>query len=43
MELEPKFCDVIAERYIKLKGTCDDVILVRDGKEIGYNEVERST
>jgi len=40
MELEPKFCDVIVERYIKLKNGYDDVILLRDGKETKYEELK---
>lgn len=40
MELDPKFCDVIVERYIKLKGSHDDVILSRDGKETKYEELK---
>ena len=39
-ELEPKYVDVIIQRYINLKGTDKDVFLIRDGKKIPYNEVE---
>ena len=39
-ELEPRYIDVIINRYINLKGTDKDVFLLRDGKKIPYNEVE---
>lgn len=39
-ELEPRYIDVIIQRYINLKGTDKDVFLLRDGKKIPYNEVE---
>ena len=39
-ELDPKYIDVIIQRYINLKGTDKDVFLLRDGKKIPYNEVE---
>jgi DNA modification methylase len=33
VELEPKWCDTIVKRYIKVTGK-KDVVLLRDGKEI---------
>jgi DNA modification methylase len=38
-ELDPKYIDVIINRYINLKGTDKDVFLIRDGKKIPYSEV----
>lgn len=38
-ELDPKYCDVIIQRYINLKSSADDVYLIRDGKRIGYEDV----
>ncbi|KRN88720.1 site-specific DNA-methyltransferase [Ligilactobacillus ceti] len=40
VELEPKFVDVAVKRYIELKGSSEDVILIRDGKEYKYSDVE---
>lgn len=31
--------DVIIQRYINLKGTDEDVYLIRDGKRIEYKDV----
>lgn len=40
IEFEEKFVDVAVKRYIEFKnGQTDDVILIRDGREIPYNEV----
>jgi DNA modification methylase len=33
-ELDPHYVDVIVQRYINLKGTDEDVYLIRDGKRI---------
>ena len=38
-ELDPRYVDVIVQRYINLKGSDDDVFLVRDGKKIPYKDV----
>lgn len=40
MELDPKYVDVIVNRYINKVGTSDEVYLLRDGKKITYAEVE---
>ena len=39
-ELDPKYCDVIIQRYINFKGSGDDVFLIRDGEKIPYEEVK---
>lgn len=39
-ELDPKYCDVIIQRYINFKGSAEDVFLIRDGEKIPYEEVE---
>ncbi len=36
MELEPKSCDCIVERYVKLTGKNDDVFVMRGGSKISY-------
>lgn len=37
LELDPRYVDVIVKRYINLGK--EDVILIRDGKEISYSEI----
>ena len=39
-ELDPKYCDVIIQRYINFKGSAEDVFLIRDGEKIPYEEVK---
>ena len=39
MELDPKYCDVIARRYIEQTGSDEEVFLLRDGRKISYAEV----
>ncbi len=39
MELDPKYCDVIAKRFINQVQTDDSVFLLRDGNKIAYNEI----
>jgi site-specific DNA-methyltransferase (adenine-specific) len=39
MEFDPKYVDVIIQRYINFKGSDEDVFLIRDGEEIPYNEL----
>ena len=40
VELEEKFVDVAAKRYIKYKeGRCDDVYVIRDGQKLSLDEV----
>ena len=38
-ELDPHYVDVIVQRYINLKGSNEDVYLIRDGKRIEYKDV----
>ena len=40
MELDPKYCDVIVQRYINLFNKEDDIFLIRDGKKIPYKDVK---
>ena len=41
-ELEPKFVDVAVARYLQAHdGNCDDVFVVRDGREIPYADVPK--
>ena len=39
-ELDPHYIDVIIQRYINLKGSDEDVYLIRDGEKIPYSEIE---
>ena len=39
IELDEKFCDVIVNRFIELKGTDKDVFVLRDGKKLPYSNV----
>ena len=40
MELDPKYCDVIAcKRYIEYKKSDADVFLLRDGQRLAYHEI----
>lgn len=41
IELDPKYVDVIVNRYIAQAGTADKVFLVRDGKKIPFAEAEK--
>ena len=38
-EIDPIYIQVILERYIKYKGTSDDVFLLKDDKRIPYKEI----
>ena len=38
-EIDPIYIQVILERYIKYKGTSDDVFLLKEGKKIPYKEI----
>lgn len=42
IELDEKYCDVIVRRYIELKGSSDGVSLLRDGKELYFDDVLNS-
>lgn len=39
LELDPKYCDVIVERYINLVGSFDEVSVERNGKMIKYADL----
>lgn len=39
IELDEKFCDVIVKRYIEQAGKTDDVYVIRDGKNISYDDL----
>lgn len=39
IELDPKYCDVIVQRYIKHAGSFDDVSVVRDGQTVRFSEL----
>lgn len=39
LELDPKYCDVIVERYINLVGSSDEVSVERNGKRIKYADL----
>lgn len=41
-ELDPKYCDVIINRYINLKGSDEDVYLIKEGEKIPWHEVSDS-
>ena len=40
-ELDEKFADVIAKRYMEAVGSDEDVFLLRDGEKIKYSELEK--
>ncbi|EAC4040209.1 DNA modification methylase [Listeria monocytogenes] len=42
IELDEKFCDVIAKRYIEQVGIDEEVYLIRNNKKIAYRELEVS-
>jgi len=39
MELDPKYCDVIALRFAKMQNTDSGIFLLRDGQKLSFNEV----
>ncbi len=39
IELDEKFCDVIVKRYIEQVGSSDGVTVLRDGKQLSYQDV----
>ncbi|MGN0597233.1 MAG: site-specific DNA-methyltransferase [Ruminiclostridium sp.] len=41
IELDEKYCDVIVKRYIEQVGSADGVFVVRDGKTMGFDELEK--
>lgn len=40
MEIEPKYCDVIVNRYAKLVGTTDNITVERDGKVLPFEDAK---
>ena len=42
MELDPKYCDVIVQRYIEQVDSDQKVSVERDGKSIPYSRVKKS-
>ena len=40
MELDPKYVDVIVNRYIDKVGSSKEVVLLREGKEYSYDEMK---
>ena len=41
VELEEKFVDVIVNRYMEMKGSADDVFVIRDGRKVPYAHLVR--
>ena len=41
VELMPRYCDVIVERFVKFKGKSDKVFLIRNGERLTYDDVKR--
>lgn len=39
MELDPKFMDVIVNRYAEMTGTTENIYVMRDGQKLTYNEI----
>lgn len=39
MELDPKYCDVIVQRYANQAGSTDNIFLLRDGTKNPYSDV----
>ena len=39
-ELDPKYVDVIVQRYINFKGTDEDIFVIRNGQRIPYKDVK---
>lgn len=40
IELDEKYCDVIVRRYIEFKGSTEGVTVLRDGKELKFEDSE---
>lgn len=43
MELDPKYADVIVDRYFAFAGTADEITVLRGGKEYTYEEITTGT
>jgi DNA modification methylase len=39
MELEPRYCDVMARRYAKMVNSEKDIFILRNGERIAYSDV----
>ena len=39
VELEEKFVDVIVNRYMEMKGSADDVFVIRNNVKISYRDL----
>lgn len=40
IELDPKYCDVIVNRYVKFTGTSDGVYVERNGERLSYRSLQ---
>lgn len=40
-ELDPKYCDVIVNRYIEQVGSSDEVSLVREGMTLAFKDIQK--
>jgi len=40
LELDPKYCDVIVERYIELTGSADGITVERNGETLSYEDAK---
>ncbi|AFM40317.1 DNA modification methylase [Desulfosporosinus acidiphilus SJ4] len=41
MEMDPKYVDVCASRYIEHKGGSDDVYLIRNGEKVAWKDIKQ--
>jgi DNA modification methylase len=39
MELDPKYCDVIVNRYVAFMSSSEEAFLIRDGEKIPYEQI----
>ena len=42
LELDPKYCDVIVNRYIELTGSSDGITVERDGKVLTFEQAQEA-
>lgn len=38
-ELDAQYCDLIVRRYAGVRGTTDDIAVIRNGRKLGYSEI----